>query len=147
VLNNAGYTLTGAGTVNGIPGSGGGFAFLVGGSDRKLTVKAGGVLTVPGTNSGADKRILVVTVAGENPGIVGEPAADGKNAAQIALAAYGCIDIYASGSGYSGSTGSIGHNFYDNGGSKVKSNSLRNKNYTWNATAGGDGKPGWKADS
>ena len=143
-LNNAGYTLTGAGTVNGIPGAGTGFTFLVGDPGRKLTVKAGGALTVPGTNSESDKHILVVNIGNGNPGIVGEPAAGGKAAAKIVLASYGYIDIYASGGAYSGDTSSVGHNFYDSESTKLTSNSLYGTTYNWDGTLGNNAG-GWKA--
>ena len=145
-FNNTDYELDGAATVNGLPSQN---TFMVGGSDRKLKVKAGGALTVPGTDASTDKHILVVIVGNDSPGIVGEPAAGGKAAAQIVLASYGYIDIYASGSDYSGNTSSLGHNFYTSEGAKLTSNSLHGTTYNWVADASsGDGTdPGWKAEA
>jgi hypothetical protein len=143
-FNNTDYALDGEATLNGLSGTGDSQGnFMVGGSDRKLLLKAGSVLTVPGT---ASKHILaVVVVDADNPGITGKVTAGEQDAAKIVLQANGYIDLYAPSAAYSSVISGLDHNFYTSAGAKVTNNSLHGTTYKWSNTAGGDSKPGWKA--
>jgi hypothetical protein len=151
LLNNTDYVLDGTATLNGLSGeSDAKGTFLVGETgdattNRRLTLKAGSVLTVPGTEDG-NKKILVVIVDTGKPGVSGEPAAGGKAAAKIVLQSHGYIDLYAPSTAYSSDISSLGHNFYDSNSAKVTGNSLHDKTYTWDASLA-SGAGGWKADS
>jgi hypothetical protein len=152
-LNNAGYELDGVATLNGLQAAGNSSynVFMVGNTgdanERALTLKAGRVLTVPGTNSTDDKHILVVVVdTTAGPGVTGEAASGNKAAAQIVLAAFGCIDVYnSSGDGWTESISNLNHNFYPNSSdTKEATNSLHNTTYNWNATINSSAG-GWEA--
>jgi hypothetical protein len=146
-LKTSQYILSGPATMNGLLGTGGvpgdsAGNFMVGevaSVNRKLTLKADGVLNINGTAE--SNRILAVVVDGGQPGIVGEAGA------RIVLGQYGYIDIYAAGgAAYDGDTSSLDHNFYDSNNNKVTGNSLHNTTYTWTENIGGvSGADGWKA--
>jgi hypothetical protein len=150
-FNNTDYVLDGTATVNGLSGGGDSQGtFMVGetgdtATNRRLTLRAGSVLTVPGTST-ETKRILVVIVAAGKPGVFGEPASGDKAAAKIVLAAQGYIDFYAQGESNYTSPASGDINFYDSSSTKVTGNSLHNTTYTWDATLGSNAG-GWKAES
>jgi hypothetical protein len=161
--NNSGYKLDGVATVYGrsdaATNAQGTFWVGVVGSgatsaekNKVLTIKAGGVLTVPGDDASTNKHILgVVTGEGDaEPGVVGEPAnADNsKAAAQIVLQSHGYIDVYgpapSSSSDYTQTIGNLNHNFYGTDGStKVTENGLHDTTYNWVAAIN-SGAGGWQ---
>jgi hypothetical protein len=144
-FNNAGYELDGAATLNGRddPSDDTRNWWLLT-DDQSLTLKAGSVLTVPGASQ-TNYTMLTISLGEDNsPGVFGEPAESGKNAAQLVLAEWGYLSV-RNGS-WASSIGSLSHNFYSSSGdSKETTNDIRHKTYSWNATAGGEDNPGWKA--
>jgi hypothetical protein len=140
------YELDGVATARGAEGTAppeNKYLFIAG--DMTFTLRAGGELKVSGV-SNEDRTVLGIMVTEDNaPGVTGEGT--GANAAKIVLNTWGFIDFFNTSGEYSSNAASIDHNFYNSGNQKETSSGLTNKTYTWNATAGGDNTPGWKAGS
>ena len=134
-FNNSGYVISGEVTLN-IPGatSDENKSTWVG-DGLSLHIEDGGTLTIAQYNH--------LDIASDDSG----PVVTGGTNAQIVATGY--IIFFENGKDWSADISDVPNvNFYTSEGTKeTNNNGITGKTYKWDAAAGGEGKPGWKAQA